>query len=112
MEIKKFGNQMGKTVMLLHQTMLNKVPDNISLESIRATWEVGLNLYRTELPVQPEAKVACWYGEKEGHMKKAIEKLEKVYPRLTVRCFEGYGHGDIMNHPEQLTNELIHFLSS
>lgn len=93
------------------RTMMNRIPENISLESIRATWEVGLNLYRTELPVQPEAKVACWYGEKEGHMKKAIEKLEKVYPRLTVQCFEGYGHGDIINHPEQLANELIHFLS-
>ena len=25
--------------------------------------------YRTNFPVQPDAKVACWYGEKEGHMK-------------------------------------------
>ena len=90
--------------------MLSRIPDNISLESIRATWDVGLNLYRTELPVQQEAKVACWYGEKEGHMKKAIEKLKKVYPRLTVRCFKGYGHGDIINHPEQLADELIRFM--
>lgn len=93
------------------RTMMSRIPDNISLESVRATWEVGLNLYRTDLSVQQEAKVACWYGEKEGHMKKAIEKLQRVYPHLTVRCFEGYGHGDIMNHPEQLTNELIYFLN-
>lgn len=93
------------------RTMMSRIPDNISLESIRATWEVGLNLYRTELPVQKEAKVACWYGEKEGHMKKAIEKLQKIYPQLTVRCFEGYGHGDIMNHPKQLKDELLRFLN-
>ena len=89
-------------------TLLRRIPENISLESIRATWEVGLNLYRTELPVRQEAKVACWYGEREGNMKKAIEKLRKCYPRLTVRCFAG--HGDIMNHPEQLASELVCFM--
>lgn len=93
------------------KTMLSRIPDNISQESIRATWEVGLNLYRAELPIREEVETACWYGEKEGHMKKAIEKLRRVYPRLTVRCFEGYGHGEIMNHPERLVKELIHFLN-
>ena len=93
------------------ELMMRKIPDNISLESIRATWEVGLNLYRTELPVQRDAKVACWYGEKEGHMKKAVERLRQTYPMLVVRCFEGYGHGEIMNHPQQLTSELIDFLN-
>lgn len=68
-------------------------------------------LIHTELPVREEVKAACWYGEKEGHMKKAIEKLRKVYPHLAVRCFAGYGHGDIMNHPERLVKELIHFLN-
>lgn len=42
----------------------------------------------------------------------AVEKLQKVNPCLTVRCFEGYGHGDIMNYPEQLVSELIRFLES
>lgn len=91
--------------------MMRKIPDHISLESIRATWEVGLNLYRTQLPVQRDAKVACWYGEKEGHMKKAVEKLRQAYPLLMVRCFAGYGHGDILNHPGQLASELIAFLN-
>lgn len=93
------------------KAMMSRIPNNISLDSIRASWDVGLNLYRVNLPVQKEARVACWYGEKEGHMKKAIEKLQKVYPRLTVKCFQGYGHGDIINHPEQLTVELIRFLN-
>ena len=30
------------------RSMLSRIQDNISLESIRATWNVGLNLYRTE----------------------------------------------------------------
>ena len=92
---------MGQTEQGM-QTMLSRIPDHISLESVRATWEAGLYLYRTDFSVQPDAKVACWYGEKEGHMKKAIQKLRKAYPKLTVRCFSDFGHGDIINHPELL----------
>lgn len=93
------------------RVMLDRIPEHISLESIRATWEVCLNLYRTEIPVREKVRAACWYGEKEGHMQKAIEKLQRVYSHLTLRCFEGYGHGDIMNHPEQLASELILFMN-
>ena len=101
---------MGQTEQGM-KTMLSRIPDNISLESVRATWAVGLYLYRTPLPVQPDAAVACWYGEKEGHMKKAIRKLRAVYPGLTVRCFRGFGHGDILNHPALLVSELERFLA-
>lgn len=100
---------MGQTEQGMNK-MLSRIPDNISLESVRATWEVGLNLYRTDLPVQPEAEAACWYGEKEGHMKKAIQRLRVAYPRLTVRCFKGFGHGDIINHPRLLADEMIRFM--
>ena len=57
---------------------------------------------RKNFPVQPDAKVACWYGEKEGHMKKAIQRLRAAYPSLIVRCFPGFGHGEIINHPALL----------
>ena len=93
------------------QTMMRRIPEHISLESVRATWQAGLYLYRTDFPVQPEAQVACWYGEKEGHMKKAIEHLRRAYPRLTVRSFPGFGHGDIINHPALLAQELEKFLN-
>lgn len=35
--------------------------------------------------------------EREGHMKKALKILRQAYPKLTTRCFPGYGHGDA-NH--------------
>ncbi len=100
---------MGQTEQGM-QTMMSHIPDNISLESVRATWEAGLYLYRMDFSVQPDANVACWYGEKEGHMKKAIKKLQKAYPKLTVRCFSGFGHGDIINHTELLAKEMIEFM--
>ena len=101
---------MGQTEQGM-STMMSRIPDNISLESVRATWEVGLNLYRTDFPVQPEAEVACWYGQKEGHIKKAVQRLRQVYPRLTVKCFAGFGHGDIINHPRLLADEMIKFMA-
>ena len=97
---------MGQTEQGM-QTILSRILDHISLESVRATWEAGLYLYRTDFPVQLDVKVACWYGEKEGHMKKAIQKLRKVYPKLTVRCFSDFGRGDIINHPELFVEEMI-----
>ena len=66
--------------------------------------------YWTDFSVQPDAKVACWYGEKEGHMKKAIQRLRKAYPGLIVRCFPGFGHGEIINHSALLVSELERYL--
>ena len=88
------------------QTMLSRIPDHVSLESVYATWKVGLYLYRWMPEPQLDADVTCWYGQREGHMKKAIEKLRMVYPKLTVRCFPDFGHGDILNHPQLLVQSL------
>lgn len=88
------------------QTMLRRIPDHVSLESVYATWKVGLYLYRWMPEPQLDAGVTCWYGQREGHMKKAIEKLRMVYPKLTVRCFPDFGHGDILNHPQLLVQSL------
>lgn len=88
------------------QTMLRRIPDHVSLESVYATWKVGLYLYRWMPEPQLDADVTCWYGQREGRMKKAIEKLRMVYPKLTVRCFPDFGHGDILNHPQLLVQSL------
>lgn len=67
--------------------MLSRILDHISLESVRATWEAGLYLYRTDFLYSLMRKLHAGTEKKEGHMKKAIQKLRKVYPKLTVRCF-------------------------
>ncbi len=63
--------------------------------------------------IQPQinVKAACWYGAKEGNMKKAVIHLKKVFPALEVKVFEGYGHGEILRHPEQLRNEIDRFVN-
>ena len=54
--------------------------------------------YRTDFSVQPDAKVACWYGEKEGHMKKAIQRL-RTAGQKKIR-------GRIRKGKEEMLNEL------
>ena len=44
-------------------------------------------------------------------MKKAIQRLRTAYPDLIVRCFPGFGHGDIINHPALLASALERFLA-
>lgn len=44
-------------------------------------------------------------------MKKAIQRLRTAYPSLIVRCFPGFGHGEIINHPALLVSEMEHFLA-
>lgn len=42
-------------------------------------------------------------------MKKAIQRLRTAYPSLIVRCFPGFGHGDIINHPALFVSEMERF---
>ena len=109
-EYLDYGALNGLILKIMPPKQYRTARDHISLASVRATWEVGLTLYRTDFPVQPEAQVACWYGEKEGHMEKAIQKLRQAYPKLTVRRFPGFGHGDIINHPALLAQGITEFL--
>ena len=40
---------------------------------------------------------------------KAIQRLRTAYPSLIVRCFPGFGHGEIINHPALLVSEMERF---
>lgn len=57
-------------------------------------------------------KVACWYGAREGNMKTAVIGLKKVFPKMEVNVFDGYGHGEILQHPDQLRNEIDRFVNT
>ena len=61
---------------------------------------------------QTVIKAACWYGAKERNMKSAVIELKKVFPLIEVKAFEGYGHGEILQHPEQLRSEIDRFVNA
>jgi len=52
-----------------------------------------------------------WHGAKEPNMKKAVQKLRRAFPALEVRPFEGFGHGEIIAHPERMVEEIRRFIT-
>ena len=88
------------------------VPENITLETLRNCAKEGLKLY-DEIDAydpDPAAKVAVWYGAKEPNMKKAVRKLKRAFPAMEARPFEGFGHGEIIAHPELMAGEVRRFI--
>ena len=43
-------------------------------------------------------------------MKKALQKLRRAYPNLEGHPFPGFGHGEIMAHPELMAQEIGRFM--
>ena len=88
------------------------VPQNISLETLRNCMREALSLYEQidRFAPEPEARVSIWYGAKEPNMKKAVEKLKKAFPNAEERAFEGFGHGEIIAHPDKMAKEIREFL--
>lgn len=88
------------------------VPENISLETLQNCAEESLVLYEEidRYKPDPDAKVAVWYGAKEPNMKKALQKLKRAFPGLEEHPFPGYGHGEIIAHPEVMAEEIGRFL--
>ncbi len=87
-------------------------PVNISLETLQNCAKEGLQLYRDidAYAPDPNAKVAVWHGAKEPNMKKAVQKLRRAFPSLVIRSFEGFGHGEIIAHPELMAEEIRKFI--
>lgn len=93
-------------------SMLEKMPPNISLDSLRNAANEALELYKEIDKYEPDrdAHVAIWYGAKEPNMKKALKKLLRAYPNAENHPFEGYGHGDIISHPDIMVSDIRKFL--
>lgn len=87
-------------------------PDNVSLETLKNCVDESLSLYEVIDGFTPwqDAKVSIWYGEKEPNMEKAIQKLKRAFPSAEIHAFAGYGHGEIMSHPEEMAQGIVDFL--
>lgn len=123
MKFYEFGTENEKTLMLLHgnattweMSFAKCIPVLAEKYHVIA---VGLDGYDptedTEtISDEDEAEkiAACWYGEKEKNMKKAIIGLKKVFPLIEVKEFKGYGHGEILQHPGLLKTEIDLFVDA
>ena len=90
------------------------VPLNISFATLKNAMEEALRLYETidGFRPDPSARVAVWYGAKEPNMKKALEKLKRAFPNAEDHPFAGFGHGEIIAHPELMAQEIRSFLDN
>lgn len=88
------------------------VPSNISLATLQNCMRESLVLYEQidRFAPEPEAKVAVWRGAKEPNMKKALQKLKRAFPNAEDHPFEGFGHGEIIAHPDLMAKEIEDFI--
>ena len=88
------------------------VPPNISLETLKNCAREALRLHEEidRCEPDPAAKVGIWYGAKEPNMKKAVQKLKRAFPGAELHPFPGFGHGEIIAHPERMAAEIRRFL--
>lgn len=85
----------------------------MTLETTKATFWEAVKLYPKYMSTwepNSDIRIACWYGEKEMNMKKAIKNLKRAFPDLEVYPFAGLGHGEIMRHESLLVRELKAFI--
>lgn len=82
--------------------------------SLRNTAYTCTAFFREVRAIEPrrDIRAACWYGSREMNMKKSIQLLRRVFPGMEVKAFEGYGHGDILQHSEQLCDEITRFVTT
>jgi hypothetical protein len=96
------------------QPMLKQACQDLTLETTKATFWEAVKLYpeyMSKWDPDPEVRIACWYGEKEMNMKKAIKHLKKAFPSIDIHPFIGLGHGEIMANTDLLVKELKAFIS-
>ncbi len=88
------------------------VPKNISPETLQNCARESLRLYEEIDRYEPDpgAKVGVWYGAKEPNMKKALQKLRRAFPNAELQPFPGFGHGEIIAHPERMAAEIRRFM--
>lgn len=86
-----------------------------SAKTLKNATNAGSTFYAKgikDIQAQTRIKVACWYGSREKNMRSAVKKLKSIFPGIEVKAFEGYGHGEILQHPDQLRTEIERFVNA
>ncbi len=102
---------MGRTKEEI-QGMFSQMCVEVTKETMYATFSEGIDFYINVSKWEANTKIpfACWYGEKESNMKKAIKELKRAFPKIEIHSFKGLGHGEIVNNEELLIKDMEDFL--
>lgn len=95
------------------QSMVGQMCLDVTPETMYATFAEGIDFYIHVEQWEPryDIPVACWYGENESNMKKAIKTLKKGFPNIEIHPFAGLGHGEIVNNEALLIKEMKTFMN-
>ena len=85
----------------------------ISKTTLKNAFYDGSSLFTRVNKMEPYrgVRLACWYGTNEKPAAKGAKKIRKAFPNGKDTIFEGFGHGEILLHPEQYCEEFQRFLS-
>ncbi len=92
---------------ITHQMCLS-----VSSETLKATFVEGIELYNYMDRWQPQADIpiACWYGENESNMKRAVKSMRRAFPNVEVHPFAGVGHGELIGNEKMFIREMKAFM--
>ena len=95
------------------QSMLSQMCVDVTSQTMYATFSEGIDFYLNVAKWEANTSIpfACWYGEKESNMKKAIKELKRAFPNIEIHSFKGLGHGEIVNNEDILIKELEIFMN-
>ena len=84
----------------------------ISRKTLENAFYDAASLFRHLKKMEPYdgVRLACWNGANEKLAAKGAKKIRKAFPKGKDKLFEGFGHGEILLHPEQYCKELQGFL--
>lgn len=85
---------------------------DISRKTLENAFYDAASLFSHIDKMEPYAgvRLACWYGTNEKLAAKGAKKIRKVFPNGKDTLFAGFGHGEILLHPEQYCKALQIFL--
>lgn len=106
--LKSMGLTQEEIDSMTHQMCLS-----VSAESLKATFVEGIELYNYVEKWEPETDmpIACWHGENESNMKKAVKTMKKAFPELQEYIFEGLGHGESVLNEEKFVRAIEDFMA-
>ncbi|MHB8130648.1 MAG: alpha/beta fold hydrolase [Mobilitalea sp.] len=83
---------------------------DISKETLENCFYTSYNYKLPEGISKVKSEIVFWYGSKESFPCKFAKRLMKQLSNMTVRVFEGYGHGELLKNTERLVLELSKFM--
>ena len=67
-----------------------------------------MGCYAADIPkdYSSETDIYLWYGSKETEPPKFAAKLRKKDDKISIKVFENYGHGSLLEYPNELLSEI------